>query len=148
MPINTKFLKCRTVEDNYFCEYVVTSYISLIANVKEDLARLFSYKFDENADSSYRNMTDDEVFENAINMNFLNYNIILPTIPTIMMANVDFINEHDAVKYIDVTDYIIDKIKKDSDINAIKDFVTSHSDLEIVDKYCTDNSRKNIFFCL
>ena len=148
MPINTKFLKCRTVEANYFCEYVVTSYNSLIANVKEDLARLFSYKFDENADSCYKNMTDDEVFENAINMNFLNYNIILPTIPTIMMANVDFINEHDVIKYIDVTDYIIDKIKKDSDINAIKDFVTSHSDLEIVDKYCTDTNRKNIFFCL
>ncbi len=148
MPINTKFLKCRTVEDNYFCEYVVTSYNSLIANVKEDLARLFSYKLDENVDSYYRNMTDDEVFEYAINMNFLNYNIILPTIPTIMMANVDLTNEYDSAKYTDVTDFMIDKIKKDSDINTIKDFVTSHSDLEIVDKYCTDNSRKDIFFCL
>ena len=155
-----KFFKLKSIDDaKFYCECVTTSLSIIRANVIEHLAVYYSYKlFEDFADDGnyshnrikeIKEMSDDDIMNEAFDYNVVGKSIVLPTIPKIILSNVDEFDERFTEDdYIDITDDVISKIKGSIDVDEIKEFVATHSDEEIVDRYCADERYRDMFWYL
>ena len=161
MDIHGKFYKLNGGYDlDIYCENVTMSLRTIKSRVVERLAVLYSYKFSNDFDDgnfSYtarkirelKEMDDERIMEEAFNTNVVGVNLVLQTIPSVILENVDELIVSDVSdKLTDVTSFVIDKIYDGIDVEEIKKFVTTHSDDEIVDKYCTDKRYSDCFWDL
>ena len=161
MEIKAKFYKLKRIKDfPFYCECVSTSINVIRKEIIEHIAKLFAYKLDD-TDYSYfsdsfceriekiKNMNDEEIINEAFNMNLVGINAVLPTIPKIILENVDdFIDTVGEDNYVDITDTVVNSIKDGIDLEGIKEFISTHNDDEIVDEYCANDKFKDMFWDL
>lgn len=157
-----KFLKFKTLGKERFYfepEVIHTSLDLIVSDIKENFAKYYFYKkfvdIEEDFNEHYKNtlksikdMSDKEMIKQAIDMNIFGVNIILPTIPSIMLCNVSGLDSIEDYDYIDVTEKILFKIKERANFEEIKEFVSTHTDAEIRDKYCSEEKFKDYFWDL
>jgi hypothetical protein len=159
MEIKGKFYKLKSVKNySFYCECVTTSLSVLTNNIIETVAKFYGYKLDdeerpyfsshyEKVIKELKNMSDEEILIKAFNYNIIGTTIVLPTIPKILLENItdlrDTLNEND---YIDITETVVDKIMESINIEEIKEFISTHTDEEVVDKYCANDKYKEMFW--
>lgn len=158
MEINAKFYKLKGIgELSFCCECVTTSINTIRSQVIDRLAFAFGYRKDTDIGILYdskevrklREMNEEDLFTYSFNYSTIGINIVLPTMPKILLENIDdgdeFIKKNDCI---DITDSIVKSIRDSIDINEIKEFVNTHSDDEISEKYCYDKNLIDMFWIL
>jgi len=159
MEIKGKFYKLKLVKDYcLYCECVTTSLNILTKNIIETVAKFYGYKLD-NEERPYfsdyfnkvinelKGMSDEEILIKAFNENIVGVTIVLPTIPKILLENIsdlsDTFNDDD---YIDITETVVKKIMESINVEEMKEFISTHTDEEVADKYCANEKYKNMFW--
>ena len=155
MGIKGKFYKLKSIKDYcLYCECVTTSLNILTKNIIETVAKIYGYKLD-NEERPYvskvikelKGMSDEDILIKAFNENIVGVTIVLPTIPKILLENIsdlsDTFNDDD---YIDITETVINKIMESINIEEMKEFISTHTDEEVADRYCANEKYKDMFW--
>ena len=159
MKIKGKFYKLKSVKDCcLYCECVTTSLSILTKNIIETVAKFYGYKLDNEERpyfSDYFNkvinelkvMSDEDILIKAFNENIVGATIVLPTIPKILLENIsdlsDTFNDGD---YINITETVVKKIMESINVEEMKEFISTHTDEEVADKYCANEKYKDMFW--
>jgi hypothetical protein len=154
MEINAKFYMFKGIRRNqFFCESVATSLDVLVDLIIESYAKFYAYKIGEDELSYFskrvqeiKGMSDEEMLQEAFNLNVIRDNIILPTIPKIIIENCNNFNEMADENYEDVTESVVKQILDKINISEIKEFVSTHNDDEILEKYCVNKNFEEFFW--
>lgn len=155
MEIKGKFYKLKSVKDYcLYCECVTTSLNILTKNIIETVAKFYGYKLD-NEERPYvskvikelRDMSDEDILIKAFNENIVGVTIVLPTIPKILLENISYLSDtFSDDDYIDITETVIKKIMESINVEEMKEFISTHTDEEVVDKYCANEKYKDMFW--
>jgi hypothetical protein len=139
--------------NQFFCESVATSLDVLVDLIIESYAKFYAYKIGEDELSYFskrvqeiKGMSDEEMLQEAFNLNVIRDNIILPTIPKIIIENCNNFNEMADENYEDVTESVVKQILDKINISEIKEFVSTHNDDEILEKYCVNKNFEEFFW--
>ena len=123
-------------------------------NIIETVAKFYGYKLD-NEERPYvskvikelRDMSDEDILIKAFNENIVGVYIVLPTIPKILLENIsDLSDTFSDDDYIDITETVIKKIMESINVEEMKEFISTHTDEEVVDKYCANEKYKDMFW--
>jgi len=131
-----KFYKLRNFGDyTFYPNAIKPSLYSITKDVIESVARII---YDEAKELGKKTIDYDKVFKEAVKQNIVNDNIILCTIPKIILCNVEIDFTLKSADLIDVTEQIINEIRSSIDFKEIENFVRGHSAEEIADKYVSN----------
>ena len=140
MEVTCKFFKVKSFgDDTFFVDSVIPSIDLAIRELEGILAKeLYCSHFDEDGVKIEEpNVNYENVFCEAFDLAFGGNNIITPSIPKMIFNGIvsDDIKEYELI---DITDEIVKKFFEKVDIKEIEEFILTHNEDEIAERYCAD----------